>query len=302
LRNADTAMYQAKEAGRNGFQLYTPAMDESALEHFALKNALRHALERDELSLAYQPQVRLTDGRIVGAEALLRWRHEDRVIPPSVFIPLAEETGAIISIGAWVLHEACRQASAWSAEGAPIRVAVNLSPRQFHEHDALLETVLDSLRQADLPHERLELEVTESIAMQHAEPMAALFAQLKEAGVRIAIDDFGTGYSSLDRLKRFPINTLKIAQSFIDDVPRNPDSRAIASTIIVLAQSMNLNVIAEGVETPQQLQFLRKQRCNELQGFLFYYPMPAEELTVLLQAQSPEEPEDTTQLTFTDPA
>jgi diguanylate cyclase (GGDEF)-like protein/PAS domain S-box-containing protein len=284
LRCADTAMYRAKEGGRNAWRTYDPSMDATALERFSLKNDLRRVLDRNELAVHYQPLVRVSDGRVTGVEALLRWHHPERgMISPADFIPLAEETGLIVPIGEWVLREACAQACKWRDGGfTGMRVAVNLSARQFFQGD-LLETVTSVLESTGLEPTLLELEITESIAMQNADYMLETFSRLRDMGVRIAIDDFGTGYSSLDRLKRFPIHTLKVAQPFMDGVCENEESAAIATTIIVLAQSLKLNVVAEGVETESQLAFLREQGCNELQGYLFCKPLPAEQLTRLLR-------------------
>ena len=284
LRCADTAMYRAKESGRNAWSAYAPSMDDTALERFSLKNDLRRVLERGELEIHYQPLVRLSDGAITGVEALLRWHHPERgPISPAEFIPLAEETGLIVPIGEWVLRAACAQARAWHDAGfGEMRVAVNLSGRQFFQA-GLIETVSSALYAAGLAPRFLELEVTESTAMQHTDFMLDTFAKLQTMGVRIAIDDFGTGYSSLDRLKRFPIDTLKVAQPFMDGVCENEQSAAIATTIIVLAQSLKLNVVAEGVETERQLAFLREQGCDELQGFLVCRPQPPAQLTELLR-------------------
>ncbi len=283
LRCADTAMYRAKESGRNAWRAYDPSMDETALERFSLKNDLRRVLERGELEVHYQPLARVLDGQVTGVEALLRWRHPERgLVGPGEFIPLAEETGFIVPIGEWVLKVACEQARTWHDAGFPgLRVAVNLSARQFLHAD-LLETVAGALESSGLAPGMLELEITESIAMQNAEFMLDTFWRLRDMGVRIAIDDFGTGYSSLDRLKRFPIHTLKVAQAFMDGVCENDESAAIATTIIVLAQSLKLNVVAEGVETDRQLAFLREQGCNELQGYLLCKPLPPRQLSRLL--------------------
>jgi EAL domain-containing protein (putative c-di-GMP-specific phosphodiesterase class I) len=231
----------------------------------------------------------VSDGRIVGAEALLRWRHPERgEIPPAVFVPLAEETGAILPIGAWVLHEACAAAKRWHDDGHPdVRVAVNLSARQFL-HGDVVGAVREALDANGLPAESLEIEITESIAMQGAAQVLATFQRLCDLGVRIAIDDFGTGYSSLDRLKRFPIHTLKVAQPFMDGVSEDEDSAAIVTTIIVLAKSLKLNVVAEGVESEEQLAFLRGQGCNEMQGYLFSRAVTSEAFLALLKGQGTE--------------
>jgi diguanylate cyclase (GGDEF)-like protein/PAS domain S-box-containing protein len=297
LKNADTAMYRAKEKGRNGFAFYDPRMNETALDRFALKNDLRKVLERGELDVHYQPLVRVADGRIAGAEALLRWNHPERGdVPPAEFVPLAEESGVIVAVGDWVLRRACSDALAWHGEGFPdVRVAVNLSARQFLHAD-LVSSVRSVLADTGLPPHLLELVITESIAMQNGKRLIETFRRLRGLGVRIAIDDFGTGYSSLDRIKRFPIQTLKVAQPFMDGVCDDEDSAAIASTIIVLAQSLKLNVVAEGVETAEQLEFLQKRACPEMQGFLCSAPVPLQTFTALLRrnevAPFRTEPED----------
>ncbi|MCL4499161.1 MAG: EAL domain-containing protein [Chloroflexi bacterium] len=287
LKNADSAMYRAKEQGRNNYQVYTPAMNAGAKTRLALETSLRHALERDEFVLHYQPQVNIETGRVVGIEALIRWNHPERgLIQPLDFIPLAEETGLIVPIGVWVLRTTCEQNKAWQTAGLqPVRVSVNLSARQFQQQN-LVETVTRILDETGLDPGYLELEITESIAMRNAKRTIKTLASLKEKGVLIAIDDFGTGYSSLSYLKRFPIHTLKIAEAFVHDVGGNPDSAAIASTIIALAKNLKLNTVAEGVETEEQLAFLRERRCHEMQGFLFSHPVPGKDIPMLLDAQA----------------
>ena len=293
LKNADTAMYRAKDAGRNIFQFYTQEMNACTLDRLKLENSLRYALERNEFVLHYQPQLDLSSGRIIGMEALLRWQRPGHgLVSPADFIPLAEETGLIVPIGAWVLHAACAQNKAWQAAGSPkIRMAVNLSPRQFKQQDvaAMVSRALD---QSGLDAEWLELEITESCIMEQPEGSAEVLRELSGMGVGLAIDDFGTGYSSLNYLKRFPIDTLKIDQSFVRDITTDPDDAAIASAVIALAHSMRLAVIAEGVETPQQLEFLRERQCDRMQGYLFSRPVPAAGATQLLQggARLPMEP------------
>jgi EAL domain-containing protein (putative c-di-GMP-specific phosphodiesterase class I) len=278
LKNADAAMYRAKEEGRNSIQYYTAEINSRVLQRLMLENSLRVALERNEFTLHYQPQVSLLDGRMSGMEALLRWRHPELgMISPANFIPLAEDTGLIIPIGAWVLRTACKQAKAWQDAGLPpVRVAVNLSARQFRENiPQLVEKVL---AESGLPPHYLELEITESVAMQHAESTEQTLFALRDMGVRLSIDDFGTGYSSLSYLKRFPINKLKLDQSFVRDIITDPDDAAIS-----LAHGMKLDVIAEGVETESQLRFLHGQRCDAIQGYYFSRPVEAAQMEQLLR-------------------
>ncbi|BCA80775.1 EAL domain-containing protein [Desulfuromonas sp. AOP6] len=290
LKNADTAMYQAKERGRNNFQFYASEMHEQALEKMLLANDLRRALERNEFFLLYQPQLCLKTGKMTGIEALLRWQHPDLgVISPGQFIPMAEETGLILPIGRWVIETACRQNKAWQEAGFfPLRVAVNLSGKQFRE-GGLLESIKDVLRETGLPASCLELELTESILMENAGATRHTLKTLKEMGVQLAIDDFGTGYSSLNYLKHFPIDRLKIDKSFVREIDVHPDDAAIAEAIIALAHSLRVKVVAEGVEQRSQLDFLRERQCDEIQGFYFSHPLAAEELeSVLMRATHPE--------------
>lgn len=285
LRNADTAMYRAKETGKNNFQFYTAEMNAIMRERMEIENGLRHALERNELVLHYQPQVDIVSGNIVAVEALLRWAHPEKgLIPPDKFIPVAEESGLIVPIGEWTLRAACQQNKAWQDAGLPhIRMAVNLSARQFRQRN-MVAVVAKAMEDAGLdPHsDNLELEVTESIIMKDMERTVATLNKLHEMGVRLSVDDFGTGYSSLSYLKRFPINTLKIDQSFIRDITTDPDDATIAATVIALGHSLHLNVIAEGVETVEQVAFLREMKCDEMQGYYFSRPVPPEEMERLL--------------------
>jgi len=283
LRNADSAMYRAKEFGRNNFQFYVAEMNIKARERLMLESSLRRALDRDEFMLYYQPRVSLLSGRIIGAEALMRWRHPELgLVPPSEFIPILDETGMIIPVGDWALREACRQNREWQDMGLPtIRVAVNLSVRQFIQKD-LADTIVRALDAANLSAEHLEVEITEDLFLEHNQTNIITLARLKNMGIHISIDDFGTGYSSLSYLKRLPIDTLKIDQSFVRDIG-DPDNKAIASAIIAMASSLRLNVLAEGVETDEQLAFLRAQGCNEIQGFSFSHPLPADEFAQLLR-------------------
>lgn len=276
LKNADTALYRAKEQGRNNYQLYTPAMNARAFERLALENSLRKALERKEFLLHYQAQQDLKTGEITGMEALLRWQHPDLgLVYPAEFISLAEETGLIVPLGEWVLRTAAAQNKAWQKAGLPpMVVAVNLSARQFQHHD-LVETVARVLKETGLDARWLELEITESIAMQNADYTIIILRDLKEMGLQISMDDFGTGYSSLSYLKKFPIDTLKIDQSFVRDLSTDPNDAAIANAIIVLAHSLKLKVVAEGVETPEQKAFLKEHDCDKTQGYLFSNPISA---------------------------
>ena len=270
LKNADHAMYRAKDAGRNSYQLFTEAMNSRALERLSMENNLRHALERGELALHYQPQFNLATNKITGVEALLRWRG----VGPTEFIPIAEETRLIVPIGEWVLREACRRARQWQSQGhAGMRMAVNLSPRQF-QHTDLPVLVASALAESGLAPGDLELEITESTAMQNTERTVATLRRLREMGVRIAIDDFGTGHSSLNYLRTFPVDTVKIDQEFVHEIESSQADRAIVSAVIGMARGLNLRVIAEGVETEAQLAFLRQHECDEVQGFLLGVPAP----------------------------
>jgi diguanylate cyclase (GGDEF)-like protein/PAS domain S-box-containing protein len=283
VRNADTAMYRAKEQGRDTTRLYAPAMNTKALERLSLEGRLRQALQNQELIVHYQPLIDLATGRIRGAEALLRWQHPELgLVAPGDFIAIAEVSGLIVPIGQWVLRTACAQARAWQLLGHPkFSVAVNLSARQFQQADLVFQ-VTEALHEADLPAAALDLEITESNAMQNAELSIATLQDLKSLGVSLSMDDFGTGYSSLNYLKRFPIDRIKIDQSFVRDVNRDPDDAAIATAIIAMAHSLELTAVAEGVETEEQLEFLLAQRCDEMQGYLFSRPVPAEEFEELL--------------------
>jgi len=285
LRNADTAMYRAKDQGRNKYQFYSAEMSAKALEKFMLENSLRHALEREEFLLYYQPQVDLSTGRITGVEALLRWQHPDLgLIPPAQFIPVAEETGLMKSIDEWVLRTACAQAQAWLSAGMPpVSMTVNLSGRTLSE-PGLVDTVERSLHATGFASRLLELEITENVIMQNARATVEMLTALNRMGVRLAIDDFGTGYSSLSYLKRFPIDTLKIDQSFVRDITTDSNDASIVTAIIAMGHGLGLKVIAEGVESTGQLAFLRNQACDGMQGFLFSRPLPAAEFARLMQS------------------
>jgi diguanylate cyclase (GGDEF)-like protein len=278
VRNADAAMYRAKEQGRDSHRLYAPRMNDMATERLALETALRRALANEELVLHYQPLVEIGSGRLHGVEALLRWRHPEKgLLWPSDFLALAEATGLILPIGPWVLRTACAQAQAWHAQDLrELRVAVNLSARQFQQAD-LAEQVRRALRDTGLPPHCLELEITETNAMQNTDATVRTFGELKALGVRISIDDFGVGYSSLGTLKRLPIDTIKIDRSFIRDITTDPDDAAIVTAVIAMAHTLKLRVVAEGVDMEEQLTFLRSQGCDLMQGHLFGPAAPAEE-------------------------
>ena len=290
LRNADTAMYRAKEQGRNNYQFFLPEMNAEVSKRLTMETAMRHALRREEFILHYQPLVDLSLGRVVGVEALVRWRHPEwGLVSPLRFIPLAEETGLIIPIGEWVLHSACRQCKEWHKAGFDnFRVAVNLSARQFHTPN-FLENISNTLSRTFFDPHCLELELTESI-LQTAEKTLDTLHGLSEMGVEISIDDFGTGYSSLSYLKRFPIHKLKIDRSFVRDIATDTDDRAIVEAIVTLAKSLRYKVIAEGVETEEQLDFLRSLGCDEFQGYLFSPPVPMENIPDLLSKIAPQIP------------
>jgi len=284
LRNADIAMYRAKEERGNAFQFYSREMSVRALERAELESALRRALERKEFELFYQPKVEAATGRIIGAEALIRWNHPEMgLVSPTRFIPMAEEIGLIVPIGDWVLHTACAQNKAWQDAGLPpISISVNLSARQFRQEN-LVESVAAALHNMGLEAHHLELELTESIVMNSAELFISKLKALEDLGVQLSIDDFGTGYSSLSYLKRFPLHHLKIDQSFVRDIVTDADDAAITSTVISLGHSLNLKVIAEGVETEEQVAFLRDHKCDEMQGYFFSRPLPANEFASFLQ-------------------
>ncbi len=284
LKNSDTAMYHAKEAGRTNYQFFTPEMNQLAAERQSLGTCLRHALERNELLLHFQPMVDMAGGRLVGMEVLLRWQHpEQGLIPPLKFIPLAEETGLIVPIGEWVLKSACLQLKAWQDQGYDVPLlAINLSARQFRQK-TLAETIARILDETGVEARFVELEITESILMDNTDEAAETLRKLNDMGLEISIDDFGTGYSSLSYLKRFPIDKLKIDRSFVQDIATDPDDAAIVTAIIALAHSLQMKVIAEGVEEAAQLAFLSRQGCDQYQGYYFSKPLPAAEVVTKLQ-------------------
>jgi diguanylate cyclase (GGDEF)-like protein/PAS domain S-box-containing protein len=283
LLNAESAMDRAKEAGRNTYQLCTDEMKTSAIERLSLEARLRRAITNDELFLVYQPQIHLASGRVIGAEALVRWNDPERgVVQPVCFIPMAEESRLIVPLGVWVLREACRQMRQWLEDGVAMpRVSVNLSARQFQQHD-LVATVRSALAEYGLDGSVLDLEITETTAMQNAEVTAAILRSLLDLGVGISIDDFGTGYSSLNYLKRFPIHAVKIDRSFVSEVSRDESDAAIVAAVIGMARSLKLRVVAEGLETAEQFDFLRQLGCDEAQGFFFSRPVLPEQIPPFL--------------------
>jgi diguanylate cyclase (GGDEF)-like protein/PAS domain S-box-containing protein len=287
IEHADIAMYRAKKLGRNNFQFYTPAMNEEAMERVRIESALRNALERDEFVLHYQPQVDLASGEIVGMEALIRWQHPEMgMVAPSRFIGVAEETGLIVQIGAWVMRAACQQNRAWHEAGlGKLRVAVNLSARQFGAVN-LVADIRSVLAETGLAPGYLEIELTESLFMSDVTLAVELLHAMKALGVKLSIDDFGTGYSSLSYLSRFPIDVLKIDRSFVAAITRDSNDAAIVASIIALAHNLKLSVIAEGVETEEQLDYLRGHGCDQMQGYFFSPPLPATEFEQLLRQQS----------------
>lgn len=284
VKNADTAMYYAKENGRNNYKFFEPEMNARAIQRQSIESGLRCALERKEFELFYQPKINLSDGAIVGAEALIRWHHPERgMVSPGQFVPIAEDCGMILPLDRWVLREACLQARSWSQAGLPpIIVAVNTSALDFRSKD-FIDNLRETLKDTSFDPRFLEIEITESVLMEDAEFSATILHTLADMGVKLSIDDFGTGYSSLSYLSKFPIETLKIDQSFVMQMARNPDNATIVCAVINLAKSLNLHVIAEGVETLGQYSFLLDQHCDEGQGYYFGRPMAAETFANLLQ-------------------
>jgi diguanylate cyclase (GGDEF)-like protein len=294
LAHADAAMYFAKQKGRNNFQCFMPRMDTATQEKVRLETDMHVALERGQFQLHYQPKINTATGAMHGAEALLRWTHPELgEVPPSKFIPIAEESGLIGAIGAWVVREACRQARAWQDNGLPsLRVAVNLSASQFRQGD-LLSIIRDALHSAGLEARFLEVELTESVVMSDPEESIAILEQLSAMGVLVSVDDFGTGYSSMSYLRRLPIDKIKIDRGFIGEVMSRPDDASIVRAIVSLAHSLKLKVVAEGVESVEQLEFLKTLGCDQYQGFHFSPALPAAQFEALVRATSEDDPEFT---------
>ena len=285
MMNADLAMYQAKSAGRNNYRFYSGTMNRRSLDRLDMENELQNAIRNQLFDIYYQPKVNLANFRTVGVEALLRWHHPEKGwVSPSQFIPLAEETGLIIPLGAWVVQQACRQLVDWQENGLPdISIAINVSSEQFR-HGDLLNSVLDTVKHHGIHAGSLELEITESLLMKNTEETVAALRKFKDAGIRISIDDFGTGYSSLSYLKQFPLDSLKIDRSFVQDLHNNNDDAAICAAILAMAKELSLNVVAEGVEFEEQLEFLRRHGCDQIQGFLVSKPLPPDELKTFVLA------------------
>jgi diguanylate cyclase (GGDEF)-like protein/PAS domain S-box-containing protein len=288
IKNADTAMYQAKENGRQSYQFFKPAMNARAVERQSIEESLRRALDRQEFAIHYQPKICMRTGFITGAEALIRWTHPVRgSISPAQFIPVAEDCGLIVPIGRWVLRQACEQAREWLKAALPVTtMAVNVSAMEFQD-EGFLDNLTLILKESGMDPRALELELTESALMKRVEATAAILHTLKESGVQIAVDDFGTGYSSLSYLRKFPIDSLKIDQSFVRQIGRGTDDAAIVTAVISMARSLKLRVVAEGVETSKELEFLKAHECDEAQGYYFGRPMPPDQFAILLKAGLP---------------
>jgi EAL domain-containing protein (putative c-di-GMP-specific phosphodiesterase class I) len=283
IKNADAAMYLAKERGRNNFQFYTPQLNKGAFEALAMESGIRKAITQVQFVLHYQPEVSLVDGSLTGIEALIRWKHPELgLLGPDQFISIAEHRGLIMPIGKWVIEQACVQNAVWQKSGLPkVPVAVNLSPIQFKQPD-LPDIVAKALADSGLEGRYLELEITENLLMQDTQQVTRTLAALKALGVKLTVDDFGAGYSSLSYLKRYPIDKLKIDRSFVRHIPGNLEDVAITNAMISLSKSLGMRVLAEGVESTAQADFLRGQKCDEMQGFLISPPLPPRELAAWL--------------------
>jgi len=277
-------MYQAKQDGKNTLAFYADDLNHHSVEHLAFESNLRHALEDKQFELHYQPKVDCRTGRMTGVEALLRWRHPDLgLVPPSKFIPVAEETGLIVPIGRWVLRTACRQQSAWRSAGMPpMRMAINLSGRQFAD-DRLLDDVRAILAETRVPPDSLEVEITESVLMADVRKTRTVLKAFRAMQIHVSVDDFGTGYSSLSNLKRFPVDTIKVDRSFVRDLATNDEDKAIANAIIAMGRTLGMSIVAEGVETDAQATFLKAQGCDEIQGFFYSRALPPAEIEQLLR-------------------
>ena len=294
LRNAESAMCASRDERRGGYHFYSAAMHTSVSRRFSMESELRHAIERGELVLHYQPKVSVETRAIVGAEALVRWQHPSRgLLPPATFIEVAEETGLIVPLGEWVLREACNQVMSWTEKGLrPVPVAVNLSSAQFHLDDLLARIVL-ILNETAMDTDFLAIEVTESVIMRDARQASELLSRLNELGVQVAIDDFGTGYSSLSSLKDLPVHNLKIDRAFIEDLAESPKDVAVTRAIIAIGHGLGLTVVAEGVESEEQFAILREEKCDEIQGFLISPPVPGDQFTSWLSDRHVNETEMT---------
>src|ERR1017187_1998764 len=289
IKNADTAMYSAKESGRNGFRFFTEDVGAQAVERLTLENSLKLALDQKELFLVYQPQMDIVSGKITGLEALLRWQHPELgLVPPNKFVRIAENCGLIVPIGEWVLRTACSQARKWHEDGLPkVRIAVNVSAVQFRRQ-GFSEQIRRVLHETGLASQYLELELTESLLLANADVTLSVLRELKSMGLTLAIDDFGTGYSNFTSLRQFGVSKLKIDRSFISDVATNPDDSAITAAIISMAKSLRLKVIAEGVENEAQMSFLRAHHCDEIQGYYFSKPLAVDKVADKLREDFPE--------------
>ena len=292
VKNADAALYRAKEQGKNSYKVFHSGMNIQSYRNFVLQNDLRKAVEKNELSIVYQPRIDIESGKVTSAEALLRWNHPSwGLIQPSEFIPIAEETGQVVELGNWVLQEVCRQNKAWQNAGlTPIRIAINFSSQQFLQKD-LIETISQTLKETGISSDMLEIEITESAIFKNERIMRQILNSLKNSGVYLSMDDFGMGYSSLNYLRQFPVDAIKIDRSFIQDLShKTQESKAIVSAIVALAHGLKMSVIAEGIETEDQLNSLRELKCEEFQGYLFSPPVLPKEFEVFLLKSNPKEP------------